>query len=76
MTKILVNNDSDNGLVPASTKPLPEPMLTLDSSWCNLTENVQNLSSEINFHVSYRGQWVKSYSVIGCQELKSTGTPS
>ena len=47
MTKILVNNDSDNGLVPASTKPLPEPMLILDSSRCNLAENVQDIPAKI-----------------------------
>ena len=27
-TKILVYNGSDNGVLPDSTKPLPEPMLT------------------------------------------------
>ena len=28
VTKILVNNGSDNGLLPYGTKPLPEPMLS------------------------------------------------
>ena len=49
-TKILVNNGSDNGLLPDGNKPLPEPMLTRNywhPSQCNFTENAQDMLANI-----------------------------
>ena len=41
--KILVNNSSDDGLLPDDTKPLPDPMLTRyhwHPSQCSFRDNV------------------------------------
>ena len=71
-TKILINNGSDNGLLPDGTKPLPEPMLTRDfwhPSQCNFTRNAYDkakISFEINVLniciTSARGQWVEVFA--------------
>ena len=54
-TRILVNNDSDIGLLPDSTEPLPEPMLTPDC-WHpprgNFAENTRGMQTK-NYHLRF-----------------------
>ena len=50
MTKILVNNGSDNGFLIDGTKPLPEPLFDtrlLGLIQCNFLESVQDMLTEI-----------------------------
>ena len=53
MMKILVNNGSDNGLLPDGTNPLPELMLTQyhwRPSLCDFSENAQAMVAKIIIH--------------------------
>ena len=46
MTEIWVNIGSGNGLLPDSTKPLPEPMLT-DHQWSPSDIHIRAISQEM-----------------------------
>ena len=78
-TKIWVNIGSGNGLLPDSTKPLPEPVLTYHMCgpvtliWGQFhyrylshwpLNQLENYSSKIDFE-SPRGQWVKVSLKLG-----------
>ena len=51
MSLILVNNGSGNGLLPDGTKPLPEPMLSIDISavLCHLPEGNFTEKAQANY---------------------------
>ena len=65
-TKVVVSNVSEYGLLPDGTKPLPEPLFTLDYCYayqCNITENSQEMLENIiipnpplQIHI-YINQW-------------------
>ena len=56
MAEILVNISSGNGLLPDSTKPLPEPMLT-DHQWSPVTFILRQFHKRCLNHQSLKSIW-------------------